>query len=84
MERDGLIERERCPQDARRTVVRATVLGLSKVQALSQSIEAHYSWMEQQLGKAKLGQLYALLDEVIALETPDTETPEELAEEEER
>jgi hypothetical protein len=40
--------------------------------------------MEQQLGKAKLGQLYALLDEVIALETPDTETPEELAEEEER
>jgi flagellin-specific chaperone FliS len=54
------------------------------VQALSQSIEAHYSWMEQQLGKAKLGQLYALLDEVIALETPDTETPEELAEEEER
>ena len=84
MERDGLIERSRCPQDARRTVVRATALGLSKVQALSQSIEAHYSWMEQQLGKAKLGQLYALLDEVIALETPDTETPQELAEEEER
>jgi homoprotocatechuate degradation regulator HpaR len=84
MERDGLIERERCPQDARRTVVRATALGLDKVQALSKSIEAHYQWMEQQLGKDKLGQLYALLDEVIALETPDTETPEELAEEEER
>jgi homoprotocatechuate degradation regulator HpaR len=84
MERDGLIERERCPQDARCTVVRATALGLDKVQALSQSIEAHYQWMERQLGKDKLGQLYALLDEVIALETPDTETPEELAEEEER
>jgi hypothetical protein len=40
--------------------------------------------MEQQLGKDKLGQLYALLDEVIALETPDIETPEELAEEEQR
>jgi homoprotocatechuate degradation regulator HpaR len=84
MERDGLIARERCPQDARRTVVRATALGLDKVQALSQSIEAHYQWMEQQLGKDKLGQLYALLDEVIALETPEIETPEELAEEEER
>ena len=84
MERDGLIARERCPQDARRTVVRATVLGLDKVQALSQTIEEHYQWMEQQLGKDKLGQLYALLDEVIALETPDIETPEELAEEEQR
>ena len=84
MERDGLIARERCPQDARRTVVRATPLGLDKVRALSETIEAHYSWMERQLGKAKLGQLYALLDEVIALETPETETPEELAEEEER
>jgi homoprotocatechuate degradation regulator HpaR len=84
MERDGLIARERCPQDARRTVVRATAQGLAKVQALSETIEAHYQWMEQQLGKAKLGQLYALLDELIALETPDIETPEEMAEEEER
>ena len=71
MERDGLIARERCPQDARRTVVRATALGLDKVQTLSQTIEAHYSKMAQQLGKDKLGQLYALLDEVIALETQD-------------
>ncbi len=84
MERDGLITRGRCPEDARRTVVRATAQGLEKVQALSQTIEAHYSWMEQQLGKAKLGQLYALLDEMIALEAPETETPEEQAEEEER
>ena len=84
MERDGLLTREKCPQDARRSVVRATALGLEKVQALSQTIEAHYSLMEQQLGKAKLGQLYALLDELIALETPETQTPEELAEEEEQ
>ena len=84
MERDGLIERERSVQDARRTVVRATALGLSKVQALQETIEAHYAWMEQHLGKAKLGQLYALLDAVIALEAPETETPEEQAEEEDR
>jgi homoprotocatechuate degradation regulator HpaR len=84
MERDGLIERQRCPQDARRSVVRATADGLAKVQALSQTIEAHYVWMGQHLGKARLTALYDLLDKVIALEIPDagatapaSETPEE-------
>lgn len=70
MARDGLIERQRCPQDARRTVVRATPAGLAKVQALSQTIEAHYVWMEQHLGKSQLTRLYALLDQLIALEVP--------------
>ncbi len=70
MERDGLIARSRCPQDARRTVVRATPAGLKLVKGLSSTIEAHYAWMEQRLGKARLEQLYALLDEVIALEQP--------------
>lgn len=70
MERDGLIERQRCPKDARRTVVRATTAGLAKVQALSQTIETHYSWMEQQLGKAQLMAMYDLLDKVIAMEVP--------------
>ena len=76
MERDGLIERQRCTQDARRTVVRATATGLAKVQALSQTIEAHYSWMEQQLGKARLTALYDLLDKVIELEVSDADDPE--------
>lgn len=69
MERDGLIERSRCAQDARRTVIRATQLGLSKVAKLSEAIEAHYAWMESELGKQKLAQLYQLLDAVIQLET---------------
>jgi homoprotocatechuate degradation regulator HpaR len=69
MARDGLIERSRCPQDARRTVVRATSLGLSKVAKLSETIESHYVWMESELGKQKLAQLYQLLDAVIQLET---------------
>ena len=84
MERDGLIERQRCPQDARRTVVRATALGLAKVQALSQTIEAHYSWMAEHLGSSQLTALYDLLDQLIALEVPggqpqksDTATSEE-------
>jgi homoprotocatechuate degradation regulator HpaR len=69
MERDGLIERSRCSLDARRTVVRATKLGLAKVAKLSEAIEAHYAWMESELGKQKLAQLYQLLDAVIQLET---------------
>lgn len=74
MERDGWIERQRCPQDARRTVVRATAAGLAKVQALSQTIEAHYRWMEQGLGKTNLKALYELLDGVIALPLPQDGT----------
>jgi homoprotocatechuate degradation regulator HpaR len=79
MERDGLIERQRCPLDARRTVVRATALGLAKVQALSRSIESHYAWMEGQLGKTVLQDLYALLDQVIALEGDGPVAPTEPA-----
>ncbi len=70
MERDGLIERERDPADQRRTVVRATSRGKRLVVKLSGTVEAHYQWMEQSIGKDRLDQLYALLDLVIALEAP--------------
>lgn len=71
MERDGLIERERDASDQRRTVVRATPRGMALVEALSQSIESHYAWMEKSIGKQNLRQLYALLDQVIELEKPE-------------
>ncbi len=70
MERDGLIRRKRDATDQRRTVVEPTALGKKAVKNLSHSIEAHYAFMETSLGKTKLTQLYALLDEVIALEQP--------------
>ncbi|MES2685437.1 MAG: homoprotocatechuate degradation operon regulator HpaR [Pseudomonadota bacterium] len=70
MERDGLIRRARDPADQRRTVVEATDKGMQLVNALSQTIEAHYAWMEQSLGKENLSQLYDLLDKVIELEQP--------------
>lgn len=70
MERDGLIRRERDPADQRRTVIEATSRGLKLVEKLSRTIEAHYEWMEKSLGKQKLAQLYALLDELIELEQP--------------
>ena len=34
------------------------------------AIEAHYTMLEKSLGKQKLLQVYALLDELIALEGP--------------
>ena len=70
MERDGLITRSRDPEDQRCTVIEATPHGRKLVKRLSVSIEAHYKWMEESLGKEKLTHLYALLDELIALEQP--------------
>ncbi|VTU16924.1 MULTISPECIES: homoprotocatechuate degradation operon regulator HpaR [unclassified Variovorax] len=70
MERDGLIQRSRHPDDQRSTMIEATAQGRKLVKRLSTTIEAHYDWMEQKLGKAKLMQVYALLDELIALEQP--------------
>ena len=37
---------------------------------LSHAIEAHYDWMELQLGNQSLSKLYELLDEVIEMEQP--------------
>ncbi len=68
MERDGLITRYRDPADQRCTVVEATARGHALVGTLSTTIETHYQWMENTLGKDKLAQLYALLDAVIELE----------------
>lgn len=70
MERDGLVVRSRDPQDQRRSVIQATARGLALVQVLSSSIEAHYERLERELGKAKLAQLYGLLDQLISLEDP--------------
>ena len=70
LERDGLIRRERDPADQRRTVVEATPKGAKMVARLSDTIETHYQWLEESLGKQKLGQLYELLDQLIELEQP--------------
>lgn len=70
MERDGLIARSRDAEDQRITVVEATPQGRKLVKLLSTSIEAHYAWMEQAMGKDKLAQIYVLLDELISLEQP--------------
>lgn len=84
MERDGLVRRERDPADQRRTVVEATAKGLKLVDKLSHAVESHYRWMEQTLGKAKLEQLYRLLDELIDSEQPPAGQRARLADPESR
>ena len=81
MERDGLILRSADAQDARRQLVRASAKGKRMVAKLAESIEAHYASMEAALGKARLMQLYALLDEVIAMPMPmpSDELPAQIA-----
>jgi hypothetical protein len=49
------------------------------VAKLAESIEAHYVSMEATLGKARLLQLYALLDEVIAMPLPAEDAPSQTA-----
>ncbi len=68
MERDGLIQRNKDPEDQRRTVVSATQQGLELVKRLSREIAQHYAELEETYGKGKLLELYKLLDELIALE----------------
>ena len=68
MERDGLLTRQRSAEDARRSVVRATDVGLALADALSGTVESQYEDLEAHLGKARLQQLYGLLDELIALQ----------------
>jgi homoprotocatechuate degradation regulator HpaR len=70
MERDGYVVRARDPLDQRRSVVEATAAGRKLVKRISPHVEVHYDWMEKAMGKVKLTQLYALLDELIELEQP--------------
>jgi homoprotocatechuate degradation regulator HpaR len=75
MARDGLILRATDAQDARKQVIRASAKGRRLVAKLAESIEAHYAGMEAALGKAQLKELYALLDQVIAMPQPSDEPP---------
>ena len=81
MEKSGLVARQRCPDDARRSLVAATPDGLALADALSDAIEAQYQDLAAHLGQARLNQLYTLLDELIALPShADAEPVEALME----
>lgn len=81
MEKSGLVARQRCPDDARRSLVAATPDGLALADTLSDAIEAQYQDLAAHLGQARLNQLYTLLDELIVLPShADAEPVEALME----
>ena len=63
MERDGLVTRQRSAEDARRSLVHATAQALALADGLSHAIESQYEDLADHLGRARLTQLYGLLDE---------------------
>ena len=76
MEQGGLLTRHRSPEDARRSMVRASASGLVLADALSHAIESQYDELEARLGKLRLEQLYDLLDELIAVHPHETSAAE--------
>lgn len=64
LERD-LIERRTDPRDQRRSLISLTQQGEALFDELAPWNEARYDHIERILGKEKLEQLYALLDETI-------------------
>ena len=76
MEAAGLVQRARSAEDARRSVVSATDEGLALAAALRADIEAQYQDLETHMSQPKLAQLYALLDELIALHPTEEEETE--------
>ena len=61
----GLIERRTDANDQRRSLIRLTRAGEKLFDTLAPWSEARYAHIEKILGKEKLEQLYALLDETI-------------------
>lgn len=76
MEKSGLITRMRSSGDARCSVVQATATGRALADSLAPAIEMQYQDLAGHLGAQRLAQLYALLDELIALPPHVAEKPE--------
>jgi homoprotocatechuate degradation regulator HpaR len=74
MERDGMLTRERAPNDARLSLVKPTQKSLDIVQSMRAPLAAYYEWLEEQIGADDIGQLYRLLDTIIRI-GPDARPP---------
>jgi DNA-binding MarR family transcriptional regulator len=80
MERDGLITRKRCPQDARRTVVRATPAGLGWCASCRRPSSRTTSGWRRSWARRSWRSCMTLLDDVIALEAPGGVEADEIEE----
>jgi homoprotocatechuate degradation regulator HpaR len=67
MDEQGLVTRAGLAHDKRRQAVTATPVSLALAAQMAPEIEAAYQAMEQRLGQAFVTQLYASLDELVAV-----------------
>jgi len=79
LEADGLVSRRGNKQDQRRVLVSLTAKGRRLFEAVAPQSEAIYAALAQDIGSARLEQIYTLLDEVIGvLAKPEREPSETL------
>lgn len=67
MERDGLVTRQKSPEDARFMIVKPTALGLQSARQVAAMVQGYYAWLEEAMGANDMGKLYQLLEKLIAM-----------------
>lgn len=76
LEADGLVSRRGNKQDQRRVIVSLTAKGRRLFESVAPQSEAIYATLAQEIGPARLEQIYGLLDEVIGiLDKPQRRVP---------
>lgn len=71
LESRGITRRKTCRQDSRRSLVSITPKGRRLIAEIAPESEARYDFIESQVGRDKLTQLYDLLDHLVsALDHP--------------
>lgn len=85
MERDGLVSRERPPEDQRKWIVGLTTKSRAMIAQIRPRVDAQYALLETRLGRPMLEDIYLRLDTLIEAvpagqETGDALTPSLLKE----
>lgn len=67
----GIVHREVCSRDSRRSLVSITPTGLAVIEEIAPESEARYDYIESRFGEENLTQLYNLLQNLVdALDEP--------------
>lgn len=79
MERDGLVFRERPPEDQRKWIVRLTTRSRAMIAQILPRVDAQYALLEARLGQPMLEDMYRRLDTLIEAVPAGHETGDALA-----
>jgi homoprotocatechuate degradation regulator HpaR len=79
MERDGLVFRERPPEDQRKWIVRLTTKSRAMIAQIRPRVDAQYALLEARLGQPMLEDMYRRLDTLIEAVPAGQETGDALA-----